>query len=145
MTGSGCRRPGACRSSRGIFRTSDAVAVARLEAAGAVVFGKTNVPVACADFQSFNDVYGVTRNPWNLDRVPGGSSGGAAAALAAPSASGQALKGGRLRVALLADIANFDPHQFSAVNMPIMKNCYDSLIEYTAEGKAIPNLASAST
>ena len=37
---------------------------------------------------------------------------GAAAALAAPSASGQALKGGRLRVALLADIANFDPHQF---------------------------------
>ena len=68
---------------------------------------------------------------------------GAAAALAAPSASGQALKGGRLRVALLADIANFDPHQFSAINMPIMKNCYDSLIEYTAEGKAIPNLASA--
>ena len=47
------------------------------------------------------------------------------------------------RVALLADIVNFDPHQFSAVNMPIMKNCYDSLIEYTPEGKAIPNLASA--
>lgn len=67
----------------GNFPDSDAVAVVRLEAAGAVVFGKTNVPVACADFQSFNDVYGVTRNPWNPDRVPGGSSGGAAAALAA--------------------------------------------------------------
>lgn len=61
----------------------DAVAVARLEAAGAVIFGKTNVPVALADFQSYNEVYGVTRNPWNPERVPGGSSGGAAAALAA--------------------------------------------------------------
>ncbi|HWS74498.1 MAG TPA: amidase [Quisquiliibacterium sp.] len=61
----------------------DAVAVARLEAAGAIVFGKTNVPVALADFQTYNEVYGVTRNPWNPDRVPGGSSGGAAAALAA--------------------------------------------------------------
>ena len=61
----------------------DAVAVSRLEAAGAIVFGKTNVPLALADFQSYNEVYGLTRNPWNPDRVPGGSSGGAAAALAA--------------------------------------------------------------
>lgn len=61
----------------------DAVAVSRLERAGAVIFGKTNVPVALADFQSYNEVYGVTRNPWNPERVPGGSSGGAAAALAA--------------------------------------------------------------
>jgi peptide/nickel transport system substrate-binding protein len=53
----------------------------------------------------------------------------------------QALKGGRLRVALLADIANYDPHQFSSVNFPIIKNLYDSLIEYTPEGRAIPNLA----
>lgn len=57
----------------------------------------------------------------------------------------QALKGGRLRVALLADIANFDPHQFSSVNFPIIKNVYDSLIEYTPDGKAIPSLASAWT
>lgn len=61
----------------------DAVAVARLEAAGAVIYGKTNVPIALADFQSYNPIYGVTRNPWNTDRIPGGSSGGAAAALAA--------------------------------------------------------------
>ncbi len=63
--------------------TTDAVAVQRLKAAGAVILGKTNVPVALADLQTNNPVYGRTRNPLNLDRVPGGSSGGAAAALAA--------------------------------------------------------------
>ncbi|RIL05502.1 MAG: amidase [Proteobacteria bacterium] len=51
--------------------------------AGAVVFGKTNLPIYAGDFQSYNDVYGVTRNPWNPERTPGGSSGGSAAALAA--------------------------------------------------------------
>lgn len=61
----------------------DADAVARLKAAGAIVFGKTNLPVYAGDFQSYNDVYGLTRNPWDLDRTVGGSSGGAAAALAA--------------------------------------------------------------
>ena len=62
---------------------SDAVAVARLKAAGAVVFGKTNLPIYAGDLQSYNEVYGVTSNPWALDRTPGGSSGGSAAALAA--------------------------------------------------------------
>jgi amidase len=61
----------------------DAVAVARLRAAGANIFGKTNVPRELADFQSYNDIYGTTNNPWNQTRTPGGSSGGAAAALAA--------------------------------------------------------------
>lgn len=60
-----------------------AVAVQRLIDAGAVVFGKTNVPVALGDWQSFNPVYGTTHNPWDLKRTPGGSSGGASAALAA--------------------------------------------------------------
>ena len=55
----------------------------RLKAAGVVLFGKTNVPLNLADFQSYNDIYGVTNNPWNVERVPGGSSGGSAAALAA--------------------------------------------------------------
>jgi amidase len=59
------------------------IAVRRLEAAGAVIFGKTNVPVDLADWQSYNPVYGVTSNPWNGDHTPGGSSGGSAAALAA--------------------------------------------------------------
>jgi amidase len=63
--------------------TSDAVVVQRLRAAGAVIFGKTNVPVSLADFQSYNPVYGTTNNPWDSTRVPGGSSGGSAAATAA--------------------------------------------------------------
>jgi amidase len=59
------------------------LAVRRLAAAGAVVFGKTNVPVDLADWQSYNPLYGTTINPWNRDHTPGGSSGGSAAALAA--------------------------------------------------------------
>jgi amidase len=70
-------------SMRGNIAKRPAVAVQRLLDAGAVVFGKTNVPVALADWQSFNPVYGTTNNPWNLTRTPGGSSGGSAAALAA--------------------------------------------------------------
>jgi amidase len=62
---------------------ADAVTVQRLKAAGAVILGKTNVPVALADLQTDNPVYGRTVNPLVPDRVSGGSSGGAAAALAA--------------------------------------------------------------
>jgi amidase len=61
----------------------DDLVVERLKAAGAVIFGKTNVPHLLLDFQSYNDIYGVTNNPWDRTRTPGGSSGGAAAALAA--------------------------------------------------------------
>ena len=61
----------------------NALAVDRLLAAGVVLFGKTNVPAWLADYQSYNDVYGTTNNPWDLSRSPGGSSGGSAAALAA--------------------------------------------------------------
>lgn len=60
----------------------DATAVARLRAAGAIVFGKTNLPEWAGDAQSYNDVFGTTNNPWDLTRTPGGSSGGAAAAIA---------------------------------------------------------------
>ena len=63
--------------------TEDAVPVQRLKAAGAVIIGKTNVPVALADWQSTNPIYGTTNNPYDKERTPGGSSGGAAAALAA--------------------------------------------------------------
>ena len=63
--------------------TRDAIAVARLRAAGAIVFGKTNTPYMTSDWQSYNEVFGTTRNPWNPERTPGGSSGGAAAAVAA--------------------------------------------------------------
>lgn len=60
-----------------------ATAAQRLIDAGAVVFGKTNLPLYAGDFQSFNAVYGTTNNPWDPTRGPGGSSGGSAAALAA--------------------------------------------------------------
>src|SRR5262245_17883993 len=61
----------------------DALIVSRVKAAGAVIFGKTNVPIVLGDWQSYNDIYGTTNNPWDLGRTPGGSSGGSAAALAA--------------------------------------------------------------
>jgi amidase len=61
---------------------ADAPAVGRLRAAGAVVFGKTNVPQWSGDIQTFNSLFGVTRNPWDTTRTPGGSSGGPAVAVA---------------------------------------------------------------
>ena len=62
---------------------ANAVAVERFLHAGGNVFGKSNVPVLLADWESANPVYGKTVNPWNAERTPGGSSGGSAAALAA--------------------------------------------------------------
>lgn len=60
----------------------DGTIAARLKAAGGIVMGKTNVSVMLADIQSDNPIFGRSNNPWNLDRTPGGSSGGAGAALA---------------------------------------------------------------
>ncbi|PYM23148.1 MAG: amidase [Candidatus Rokuibacteriota bacterium] len=68
---------------KGNLATTNAVAVDRLLGAGVVLFGKTNVPLYLADWQSFNAIYGTTNNPWDVTRAPGGSSGGSAAALAA--------------------------------------------------------------
>jgi amidase len=70
-------------AARDFTAQDDALAVKRLKAAGAVILGKTNVPPMLADLQSDNPIYGRTNNPHNHDRVAGGSSGGAAAALAA--------------------------------------------------------------
>ena len=63
--------------------TENASVIDRLDAAGAVILGKTNVPEHLADWQSNNPVYGRVRNPWDTDRTPGGSSGGSAVSLAA--------------------------------------------------------------
>ena len=60
----------------------DAPAVARLRAAGAILLGKTNVPPLSADYRADNPIFGRTNNPWNLERTPGGSTGGGAAAVA---------------------------------------------------------------
>ncbi|WP_027515351.1 amidase [Bradyrhizobium sp. WSM1417] len=78
----------------------DALAVARIRQAGGVILGKTNVPVGLGDWQSYNDIYGTTNNPYDLGRTPGGSSGGSSAALAAgycALATGSDI-GGSLRV-----------------------------------------------
>lgn len=61
----------------------DALAINRLKKAGAIIIGKTNVSFMLRDWQSYNEVYGTTNNPWDLKLTPGGSSGGSAAALAA--------------------------------------------------------------
>jgi amidase len=61
----------------------DGTVAARLKAAGAIIVGKTNVPVLLGDFKTDNPIFGRTNNPWDLDRTPGGSSGGAGAAVAA--------------------------------------------------------------
>ena len=67
---------------KGRVSDTDAVVVQRLRAAGAIILGKTNTPLHCADLQTYNDIHGTTNNPHNLAHTPGGSSGGAAAALA---------------------------------------------------------------
>ncbi len=77
----------ACTAGAPVFRNHHpktvAPAVQRLQETGAIVFGKTNVPYFASDIQSYNRIYGTTNNPWNHRLTPGGSSGGAAAALAA--------------------------------------------------------------
>jgi len=69
--------------ARDFKATEDALAVKRVKAAGAVILAKTNVPYALGDWQSYNEIYGVANNPYDLARSPGGSSGGSSAALAA--------------------------------------------------------------
>ena len=71
------------RSLKDARPPQNSAAVERLLGAGAILLGATNVPVNLADWQSYNPIYGATNNPWDLNRTPGGSSGGAAAAMAA--------------------------------------------------------------
>jgi amidase len=80
--------------------TEDALPITRVKDAGGVILGKNNVPLGLGDWQSYNEIYGTTNNPFDLGRTPGGSSGGASAALAAgygPLSLGSDI-GGSLRV-----------------------------------------------
>lgn len=90
----------------------DDVCVARLRAAGAVLLGKTNTPEFALAAHTTNEVFGATRNPWDLARVPGGSSGGAAAAVASgmvPFALGTDA-GGSIRLpAAFCGVSGFRP------------------------------------
>ena len=80
--------------------SEDALPITRVKDAGGVILGKNNVPLGLGDWQSYNEIYGTTNNPFDLGRTPGGSSGGASAALAAgygPLSLGSDI-GGSLRV-----------------------------------------------
>ena len=90
----------------------DSLLVARIKAAGAVTIGKTNVPEFGAGSQSFNRVFGATRNPWDTTRTCGGSSGGAAVALAArfmPIADGSDTGGSLRNPAAFCNVVGFRP------------------------------------
>jgi Asp-tRNA(Asn)/Glu-tRNA(Gln) amidotransferase A subunit family amidase len=76
-----------CKLFAGLIAADDAVYVKRLRQAGAVILGKTNAPEFGFKGTTDNPLFGATRNPWRLDRIPGGSSGGSAAAVAAGMAS----------------------------------------------------------
>lgn len=79
----GVRTTSGSKSLENYTPQDDAAVVARLRAAGAVIVGKTNAPEFAADWQSYNEVAGTSNNPWDLERTPGGSTGGGAAAVAA--------------------------------------------------------------
>jgi amidase len=92
--------------------TSDSLLVERLRAAGAIVIGKTNTPEFGAGSQTFNAVFGATRNPWDLSKTPGGSSGGAAAAVAArmlPVADGSDLGASVRNPAAMCNLVGLRP------------------------------------
>jgi amidase len=78
----GIRSTGGATELRDFVPTEDATVVDTVRRAGAVVFAKTNIPRWSGDYQSYNDVFGTTSNPWDPTRTPGGSSGGPAAAVA---------------------------------------------------------------
>jgi len=78
----GIRSTGGAVELRDHVPEVDATVVANIRDAGAVVFAKTNVPRWSGDYQTYNDMFGTTNNPWDVERTPGGSSGGPAAAVA---------------------------------------------------------------
>ena len=105
---------GAAHLAAGPPADTDSTEVARLKAAGCVVIGKTNTPEAGWIGDTFNPVFGATKNPWSLSRSPGGSSGGASAAVAAglvPLATGSD-GGGSIRIpSAVCGMSGFKPTQ----------------------------------
>ena len=97
---------------RDFVPTEDALIVERLKAAGAITVGKTNTPEFGAGSQTFNEIFGVTRNPWDLSKTCGGSSGGAAVALSCgmvPIADGSDMGGSLRNPASFCSVAGFRP------------------------------------
>lgn len=143
--------------------TSDAEMVRRLRAAGAVILGKTNVPELMMFSYTESLTFGATRNPWDLTRTPGGSSGGSAAAVAAglaPLATGSD-GGGSIRIPAIwcglfglkpqRDRVSLEPHDNAwsgawyglSVNGPLARSVLDAAVflDVTATGSAAPGPA----
>lgn len=105
---------------------ADGLVAGRLRAAGAIIIGKTNTPEFGAGSHTFNPVYGLTRNPWNLNRSAGGSSGGAAAALASrmvPIADGSDLGGSLRNPASFCNVVGMRP-SIGRVPMPAARSTH---------------------
>ncbi|MEM9200574.1 MAG: amidase family protein [Actinomycetota bacterium] len=113
---------------------NDGLVAARLRAAGAVIIGKTNTPEFGAGSHTFNPVHGLTRNPWNTDRSAGGSSGGAAAALAArmlPLADGSDLGGSLRNPASFNNVVGLRP---SIGRVPVIDSTSHRLVRLSVQG-----------
>jgi fatty acid amide hydrolase len=147
---------------KAIMADQDAELVQRLRAAGAIVVGKTNVPQFLLYSESDNPVYGRTNNPWNLERSPGGSSGGEGAAVAAgyaPLGLGTDLGGSvripahfcgihslkptpdRLTLTGTADEGLFQPIKFPDAAGPLARSVGDLRLAMSALGSQVGDVA----
>jgi amidase len=112
--------------------SEDALVVERLKEAGGIIVGKTNTPEFAAGGSTFNQVFGITRNPWNTDFTVGGSSGGAAAAVAAgigPLAQGSDLGGSLRQPASFCGVVGFRPSPGRVPRYPYELNWDDQSVQ----------------
>jgi amidase len=123
--------------------TENDLVVDRLQAAGAITLGKTNTPEFGAGSQTFNTVFGATRNPWDLSKTCGGSSGGAAVALACglvPVADGSDAGGSLRNPAAFCNVAGFRP-SVGRVPDPNAAFAWSTLSTSGCLGRSIADLA----
>ena len=123
---------------------ADALLVKRLKSAGAVVVGKTNVPEFGAGSHTFNDLFGVTRNPYDLGRTAGGSSGGAAAALAMgmlPLADGSDMGGSLRNPAAFCNVVGFRPSIGRVPSVPTLMAWQSRLAVEGPMGRSVRDCA----
>ncbi len=123
--------------------TEDALMVQRMKAAGAIIIGKTNTPEFGAGSHTFNPVFGATHNPYDLAKTPGGSSGGAAAALACgmlPLADGSDLGGSLRNPAAFCNVVGF---RTSPGRVPIYPsdNLWNNLAVLGPMGRSVTDVA----